>query len=76
MKLKANISKVGATLFGALAGVIGAAVTGGATAAVQHMQANGATQNWQAVGGAAAAGAVLGAAAYFFPSPLREQSAR
>ncbi len=74
MKLKANISKVGATLFGALAGLIGAAVTGGATAAVQYVQANGATQNWQAVGGAAAAGAVLGAAAYFFPSPLGEQA--
>lgn len=76
MKLKANISNVGAMLFGAMAGVIGAAVTGGATAAVQYVQANGATQNWQAVGGAAAAGAVLGAAAYFFPSPLREQSAK
>jgi hypothetical protein len=76
MKLKANISKIGAALFGALAGVIGAAVTGGATAAVQYVQAHGATQNWQAVGGAAAAGAVLGTAAYFFPSPLREQSVK
>lgn len=76
MKLKAGISKVGAVLCGAAAGVIGGAVTGGATAAVLYVQANGATQNWQAVGGAAAAGAVLGAAAYFFPSPLREQSAK
>jgi len=72
MNLKNGISKVGAVLFGAVAGVLGAAVTGGATAAVQYVQANGATQNWQAVGGAAAAGAVLGAAAYFFPSPIKD----
>ncbi len=72
MNLKNGVSKVGAVLFGAAAGVIGAAVTGGATAAVQYVQAHGATQNWQAAGGAAAAGAVIGAVAYFFPSPIKD----
>jgi hypothetical protein len=60
-----------ATLKVALAGILGAAATGGATAATQYISTSGATQDWQAVGSAAAAGALTGAVAYLVKSPLK-----
>jgi len=59
------------TLKAALAGILGAAATGGATAATQYISASGATQDWRAVGSAAAAGALTGAVAYLVKSPLK-----
>ncbi len=53
------------------AGILGAAATGGATAATQYISASGATQDWRAVGSAAAAGALTGAVAYLVKSPLK-----
>lgn len=73
MKLKEGVSKAGAVLFGVAAGLIGGAVTGGATAAAQYVQANGATQDLKTVGYVAGAGAVLGVIAYFFPSPVEKK---
>jgi hypothetical protein len=57
------------TLKTAAVGAGGAALAGGATAATQYVQTNGATQNWQAVGSAAAAGAVAAAISYFLKPP-------
>ena len=59
------------TLKTALAGIAGAAATGGATAASQYLATAGGTQDWQAVGSAAAAGALTGAVAYLIKSPLK-----
>lgn len=59
-----------ATIKVALAGLLGAAATGGAAAASQYLTANGGTQDWQAVGSAAAAGAATAAVAYLVKSPL------
>lgn len=53
-------------------GAGGAALAGGATAATQYVQTNGATQDWQAVGSAAAAGAISAAMAYFLTPPHKE----
>lgn len=50
-------------------GAGGAALAGGTTAATQYVQANGATQDMQAVGGAAAAGAIVAGIAYFLKPP-------
>lgn len=59
------------TLKTALVGAAGAALTGGATAATQYIQASGATQDWQAIGSAAAAGAITAGVAYLLKSPLK-----
>lgn len=53
----------------AAVGAGGAALAGGATAAAQYVQTNGATQDWQAVASAAAAGAATGMLAYFLNPP-------
>lgn len=58
-----------ATIKVALAGLLGAAATGGATAASQYLAANGVTQDWRAVGSAAAAGAITAGVAYLVKSP-------
>ena len=50
-------------------GAGGAALTGASTAAQQYVATNGVTMNWQAIGQAAAAGAVAAAAAYFLTPP-------
>jgi len=57
------------TLKTALVGVSGAALAGGATAATQYVSTNGATQDWKAVGSAAAAGAIAAGIAYFLKPP-------
>ena len=57
------------TLKTALVGAGGAALAGGATAATQYVGASGATQDWQAVGSAAAAGALAAGVAYFLKPP-------
>lgn len=59
-------------ILGSLAAVIGAAATGGATAASQYIAANGATQDWKPVAGAAAAGALVGVFGLFAKSPLQK----
>lgn len=61
------------TLKTAAVGAGGAALAGGATAATQYVQTNGATQNWQAVASAAAAGAIGAALAYFLNPPQKAQ---
>jgi len=61
------------TLKTAAVGAGGAALAGGATAATQYVQTNGATQNWQAVASAAAAGAIASALAYFLTPPHQAQ---
>lgn len=50
-------------------GAGGAALTGAATAATQYVQTNGATQDWKAVGSAAATGAVVAMLSYFLTPP-------
>ncbi len=57
------------TLATALVGVLGAAVTGGATAAAGYVQANGATQDWKPVAAAATTGALVAGLAYITKSP-------
>lgn len=52
-------------------GAGGAALAGGATAATQYMGSSGATQDWQAVGSAAAAGALAAGVAYFLKPPQK-----
>ena len=61
------------TLKTAAVGAGGAALAGGATAATQYVQTNGASQNWQAVGSAAAAGALAAAISYFLTPPHQAQ---
>lgn len=63
------MKKILITLKTALVGLSGAALTGGATAATQYVQTSGATQDWQAVGSAAAAGALASGIAYFLKPP-------
>jgi len=52
-------------------GSAGAALAGGATAAQQYVATNGATQDWKAVGSAAAAGAIGAGVAYFLNPPTK-----
>ncbi len=59
------------TLKTAAVGAGGAALAGGATAATQYVSANGAPQDWNAVGSAAAAGALAAAVAYFLNPPQK-----
>lgn len=49
----------------------GAVLTGGTTAATQYVGTTGATQDWQAVGSAAAAGALAAGIAYFLKPPTK-----
>ncbi len=60
------------TLATGLVGVGGAILTGGATAAVAYVQANGVNGNWQAIGTAAAMGGITTALAYLTHSPLQK----
>ena len=50
-------------------GAGGAALAGGTTALQQYVATNGVTTNWQAIGSAAAAGALAAGAAYFLNPP-------
>lgn len=71
-KLKVGVTKVAATVFGTIAGVLGAAAVGGVTAAAQSLQSG--NLNWQTIGSAAAIGGVAAAVGYFVPSPLKDAS--
>lgn len=68
---KQKISGVAATIGTLVAGILGAAASGGAAAAAQAIQANGPTQDWKTIGSVAATGAVMSAAAYLWKSPIQ-----
>ena len=65
--LKPNLSAFAATGFTLLAGIIGAAVTGGATGAATAIQSG--SMDTKAVGASAAGGAAVGIVAYLVRSP-------
>ena len=65
--LKPQISALAATGYTLFAGLLGAAVTGGATGAANSIQTG--TVDPKAVGASAAAGAAVGIVAYLVRSP-------